>query len=75
MNMHHCPALTAVVAQQRHQALQHEAERWQAADMAAAATTTSRGGPWPQLKRAAASVPAAWAAWRSGAARLWASAS
>jgi hypothetical protein len=69
MALYHSPALTAVVAKQRHQALQHEAKRWQAADRAAAATTASTGWPWTPLKALAASLHASSAHRLSGAVR------
>ena len=58
MNMHHCPALTAVVVKQRHQDLRNEAQREHAARVAESANMASKCWPWTQLKALADSMHA-----------------
>jgi hypothetical protein len=74
MTMQNCPALTAVVVQQRHQDLRTEVQREHAARIAAAATTASKntastGGRWTPLKALAACLHASSAHRLSGAVR------
>jgi hypothetical protein len=69
MTMQNCPALTAVVVQQRHQDLRHEVQREHAARIAAAANNESQGWPWTPLKAVAASLHAGSAHRLSGVAR------
>ena len=75
MTMHNCPALTAVVVQQRHQDLRHEATQWHAARGAdSRPTRRARAGPgrssrlWPPactpVRRTGCPPPPD--AWRSG---------